>query len=308
MRKLPPLAALRAFEAAARHLSFKRAAEELGVTPTAISHQVRLLEDTLGQALFERRTRHVVLTPQGQALYPALHDSFDAMAEAVAGIRARTGGGTVTLTATMSFTSKWLVPRVARFRARFPEIGLRLLASDDVIGLGAGAADIAVRYGPGPYPGCLSEALLQGRFAPVCSPRLEIREPADLHRHPLIHFEWRHQEADTPLWPRWFAEAGLPYRAPGGEIVFSDEAHAIQAAAAAQGVVLACLPLVAEELASGVLVCPFGPVLVGHSFQAVLPVHLAKDERVQAVRAWLVEEAAALARPPTASRRQPEPM
>src|ERR671912_2206678 len=153
MRRLPPLAALRAFEAAARHLSFKHAADELAVTPTAISHQVRLLEDTLGQRLFERRTRRVVLTSAGSMLYAPLRNSFESMVEAVECVRMIKTPNAVTLTATMAFTSKWLVPRVAAFRARFPGINLRLLASDDVLDLRTGGADIAVRYGGGADPG-----------------------------------------------------------------------------------------------------------------------------------------------------------
>ncbi|QCI67130.1 LysR substrate-binding domain-containing protein [Phreatobacter stygius] len=295
MRKLPPLAALRALEAAGRHLSFKRAAEELAVTPTAISHQIRLLEATLGQTLFERRARRVALTPAGQKLYPTLRDSFDAMAQAVAAVRVQDAGRAVTLTATLALTSMWLVPRVAAFRARFPDIGLRLLASDDVVDLGTGAADIAVRYGKGPYPGCRSELLLQGRFAPVCSPGLGLRTADDLARHALIHFEWRHMSEHTPLWPNWFAAAGRPYSNAGGEIVFSDETHAVQAAAAGQGVVLASLALVANAIASGLLAAPFGPVLDGAGFHVVTPDHLAGDAKVTAVREWLVGEAAAVA-------------
>ena len=292
MRRLPPLAALRAFEAAARHLSFKHAAAELAVTPTAISHQVRLLEDTLGQRLFERRTRRVILTAAGHALYAPLRDGFDAIAEAVDSVRATTDPGAVTLTATMAFTSKWLVPRVAAFRARFPGISLRLLASDDVIDLRAGGADIAVRYGGGTYPGCRSQLLFQGSFAPVCSPRLNIRAPADLERHALIHSEWRNVDERTPVWPRWYAEAGLRYRPTESQIVFSDETHAIQAAVAGQGIALVSLALVADELATGALVTPFGPAIEGHGFHIVIPDSRAEDGKVEAVRVWLAGEAA----------------
>jgi LysR family glycine cleavage system transcriptional activator len=293
MRRLPPLAALRAFEAAARRLSFKHAADELAVTPTAISHQVRLLEDTLGRRLFERRTRRVVLTAAGHTLYGPLRDGFDAIAEAVDSVRAITTSDAVTLTATMAFTSKWLVPRVAAFRARFPGINLRLLASDDVVDLRAGGADIAVRYGGGAYPGCRSQFLFQGSFAPVCSPRLSIRDPADLERHALIHSEWRNADERTPVWPRWYAEAGLHYRPTESGIVFSDETHAIQAAVAGQGIALLSLALVADELATGALVVPFDPVLDGYGFHVVVPDSRADDGNVGAVREWLAGEAAA---------------
>jgi LysR family glycine cleavage system transcriptional activator len=292
MRKLPPLATLRAFEAAARHLSFKRAAEELAVTPTAISHQIRLLEETLGQQLFERRTRRVIMTPAAQMLYTPLRDSFDAIAQAVERVSAIKAASTVTLTATTVFTSKWLAPRVASFRERFPGINLRLLASEDVIDLRTGAADIAVRYGAGTYPGCRSQLLFQEMFAPVCSPHLNVRTPADLEGHALIHSEWRQQDESTPTWPRWYAEAGLPYQRSGSDVVFTDETHAIQAAAAGQGIALAGVTLVADELTAGNLSVPFGPMLTGRGFYLVIPDNHLDDGNVEAVREWLTGEAA----------------
>lgn len=290
---------LRAFEAAARHLSFKRAAEELAVTPTAISHQIRLLEAILGKRLFERQARRVVMTPAGQLLYPPLRDSFDAMAEVVASLHGSMAARTVTLTTTMAFTSKWLVPRAASFHSRFPGINLRLLASDDVVDLKAGDADIAVRYGSGPYPGCRSEFLYQGRFAPVCSPRLGISEPKDLDHHPLIHFEWRRMDETTPLWPGWFAKARRRYERSGGDLVFSDETHAIQAAVAGHGVALLSLALVADDIAAGALTNPFGPVLEGLGFHIVIPNHHAAEGNVSAVRDWLVSEVKAPASEPS---------
>jgi LysR family glycine cleavage system transcriptional activator len=292
MRKLPPLATLRAFEAAARHLSFKRAADELAVTPTAISHQIRLLEETLGQKLFERRTRRVIMTSAAQTLYTPLRDSFDAIAQAVERASAIKAASTVTLTATMAFTSKWLVPRAASFRERFPGINLRLLASDDVIDLKTGAADIAIRYGAGTYPGCRSQLLFQETFAPVCSPHLNVQTPADLEDHALIHSEWRQLDEITPTWPRWYAKAGLPYRRPGSDIVFTDETHAIQAAVAGQGVALAGVALVADELATGTLTVPLGPTLTGRGFYLVIPDGHLDDGSVEAVREWLIGEAA----------------
>jgi LysR family glycine cleavage system transcriptional activator len=292
MRKLPPLATLRAFEAAARHLSFKRAADELAVTPTAISHQIRLLEETLGQKLFERRTRRVIMTSAAQTLYTPLRDSFDAIAQAVERVSAIKAASTVTLTATMAFTSKWLVPRTASFRERFPGINLRLLASDDIIDLRTGAADIAVRYGAGTYPGCRSQLLFQETFAPVCSPHLNVQTPADLEDHALIHSEWRQLDEITPTWPRWYAKAGLPYQRPGSDIVFTDETHAIQAAVAGQGVALAGVALVADELATGTLTVPLGPTLTGRGFYLVIPDSHLDDGSVEAVREWLIGEAA----------------
>jgi LysR family glycine cleavage system transcriptional activator len=268
MRMLPPLSALRAFEAAARHLSFKRAADELAVTPTAISHQMRLLEDRLGRRLFDRKAKRVYLTAAGQMLYPMLRDSFDAIARAVETVSTEKREQTIVVTATLALTASWLVPRMARFRARFPDIGVRLLASDDVVDLRAGAADLAIRFGSGSYSGCRSELLLPGTFAPVCSPTLGVRKPEDLLQQPLIHFEWRHLEERAPTWPRWFAECGRRYPRGVPKLVFSDETHAIQAAAARQGIVLASLALVAEDLESGALVQPLGPTLESRAFSS----------------------------------------
>lgn len=293
MRDLPPLTSLRAFEAAARHLSFKRAADELAVTPTAISHQIRQLEDHVGVSLFERRVRRVVLTSAGQSLYPALREGFDALARGVEALRRAPERSTVTLSATVAFTARWLLPRVASFREACPGLDLGLHASDEPVDLRAGAADLAIRYGRGHYPGLRSELLLKDAFAPVCSPRLGVREPADLARHPLLRFEWRRVDDDTPTWPRWFARAGRPYRKAAGELVFSDESHAIQAAIAGHGIALVSLVLVAEELASGALVQPFGPVLDGFAYHLVHAGGGRDAERLASVRRWLLAESKA---------------
>ncbi|WP_084536639.1 LysR substrate-binding domain-containing protein [Azospirillum halopraeferens] len=288
MRRLPPLASLRAFEAAARHMSFRRAAEELGVTPTAISHQIKLLEATLGVRLFERLPRRLVITAAGLALHPGLREGFEAFEKAVRTATAARGRRTVTLSATTAFTAMRLVPMVAAFRAMHPDIDLRLHACDAPADLRGGTADIAVRYGRGPYPGLHSEILAADRFAPVCSPRLGIRSAEDLARATLIHFEWRHVEPETPVWRRWLDHAAIGRTVdPDGGLVFSDEGHAIQAAVAGHGVALLSLVLVAGDLANGALVQPFGPVLGGYTYHLVHPVDPADGDAVAAVRDWL---------------------
>ncbi len=288
MRRLPPLASLRAFEAAARHMSFKRAAAELAVTPTAISHQIKLLEDTLGVPLFERFPRRLVITAAGLALYPGLRMGFDAFEKAVHAAAAGRGRRTVTLSATTAFTAKRLVPMVAAFRTAHPDIDLRLHASDAPVDIRGRAADIAVRYGRGPYPGLHSEVLAIDRFAPVCHPRLGIRSAEDLARTTLIHYEWRRVEPETPAWRRWLDHAGMggAVDADGG-LVFSDEGHAIQATIAGHGVALLSLVLVAGELADGTLVQPFGPVLGGYTYHVVHPTDPPDGDAVAAVRDWL---------------------
>ncbi|MCV3243737.1 transcriptional regulator GcvA [Mesorhizobium sp. ZC-5] len=285
-RQLPPLATLRAFEAAARHQSFKQAAEELGVTPTAISHQIRLLEETLALRLFERRTRQVVLTREGSELYPVLRDGFDAFAAALERVSEKRRG-VVTLSATTSFTARWLVPRVASFRKRYPSVDLNLHASDDPVDFGSGIADAAVRYGRGPYPDLMSTRLMANRFAPVCSARLGLKSPADLQHATLLHSRWRHPNADTPTWRRWLDAAKIDTVDAEAGISFNDDGHAVQAAIAGQGVALLSLVLVADDLASGLLVQPFGPMIDGYDFHLVHP-KTARSE-VRMLSEWLLD-------------------
>jgi len=297
MRHLPPLAALRAFEAAARHLSFKRAAAELAVTPTAISHQIRLLEDQIGLKLFERRPRLLLLTPEGQRLYPVLRDGFDAFARAMASLNTRRSRTVVTLSATRAFTSRWLVPRTTSFAAAHPGMDLRLHAADEPVDFRGATVDVAIRYGRGSFAGLKAEELFRTEFAPVASPHLRLREPGDLRRQTLIHFEWYRTDRETPIWPRWLARAGMRDLEPRTELTFTDESHAIQAAIAGQGVALLDLMLIADELASGALVQPFGPVLPGYRCFLVYPEAATESERIAAARSWLRSELGGRPRP-----------
>ena len=196
MRKLPPLSALRAFEATARHLSMKRAADELSVTPTAVSHQIRRLEDALGVVLFERHVRALRLSAAGEQLYPVLNTGFDAFAQAIDAIRgtqAQPGRQRVTLTAPMGLAARWLVPRLGEFATQHPEVDLRIHASDTVVDLHGGSADLAVRYGETPATGngFVTERLFGDAYAPVCHPGLKVQSHDDLARVPLIHPELR---------------------------------------------------------------------------------------------------------------------
>lgn len=284
-RHLPPLTALRAFEAAARHLSFKHAAAELSLTPTAISHQIRQLEDRLGVPLFVRGTRRVDLTPAGQSLFPALRDGFDAMERAVRNVRPQARQRALVLSTTMAFASRWLLPRLVRAQ---PGIALHLHTSDEPVDLHGGAAQLAIRYGPGRYPGLESTPLLPSRFAPVCAPGMRVQDTDDLARVPLIGFEWFRRDAATPDWPLWFERAGVAPQPR--QVHFSDEVHAIQAAIAGQGVALVNLALVEDELRGGLLCRPFGPELAGHAFHLVWPQALDADADVVQVRQWLLAE------------------
>lgn len=298
MHQLPPLGALRAFEAAARHLSFKAAANELGVTPTAISHQVRALEEWLGHRLFDRHTRRVTLTRDGRFLAAPLREGFEAFARAIAEIRSSRDRPTVTLTATTAFTAHWLIPRLDRFRAQHDQIDLSLLASDDPVDLHRGAADLAIRYGHPPYPGLESQALIRDSFVPVASPAVARTAHDDIAGARLIHFAWRRPLGDPPDWSQWFPAAGLSRKpdAGDGDLRFNEESHAIEAAVAGHGVALLSATLVADALLRGVLVRLPGPALDGPEFSLVWSPRRTLSGATEAVRAWLLAAVGAASR------------
>ena len=297
MRRLPPLSALRAFEAAARHGSFKNAANELAVTPTAISHQIRVLEQYTGLTLFERQVRKVVLTDAGVELYPVLRDGFNAFETVLQRLGTAQARRRVIISATNAFMARWLAPRVADFRQSYPEIDLELVASDQAVDLESGVADIAIRYGRGPYPDMVAEPLFADSFAPVCSPRLGPLTHADLDQAPLIDFKWARSDPLNPTWKNWFAAAGLPWKARHGQLLFSDEDHAIQAALAGQGIALLSLALVASDIAAGRLTQPFGPSMPGHTYHLVRSAGRLHGPHVDSALAWLRGQARAPATP-----------
>lgn len=285
-RRLPSLAALKAFEAAARHLSFQKAARELFVTPTAVSHQIRELESSLGMPMFQRHIRRVTLTPAGQQLFPVLRQGFDAFAQAIAGLYPASRRSAVTVTANTLFAARRLIPALGGFQRDHPQFQLRLHASDDIVDLDSGVADVAVRYGAGPFPGLVSEPLCRERFGVVCSPTLGVQTLEDLKGATLIHAEWRRGDYQ-PTWRKWCALSGLEGMDLEAGLTFTDDSHAIQAAIAGHGVAIASLPLVGDELARGVLVQPFATALEGEYYHFVTTVGNAACEDVQAVRDWL---------------------
>jgi len=287
LRQLPPLAALRAFEAAARHCSAKLAANELSVTPTAISHQVRQLEDALGVSLFVRQPRQLVLTPQGRELQAVLGESFNAMAAAVARLRAPPQRQAVTLSATPAVAARWLLPRVGSLRALHPRLDLRIHASHEAVALDGITADIAIRYGRGRWPGMTAEKLFDTVFAPACSPALKLRRRADLVRHTLLHFAVPGSRNQPGTWAEWQQHAQVSGLDVTAGPVFSDETHTVSAALQGQGVALMGLALIADELRAGNLVQPFGPVLPGLPFYLVCPEARRAEPAVAAVFEWV---------------------
>src|SRR3954471_7049645 len=191
-RRLPPLNAIRAFEAAARHLSFTRAAEELNVTQAAISHQLKGLEDVLGLPLFRRMNRSLMLTEAGQSYLPPLRDALDQIADATAKLKASDSGGTLDISTLASFAAKWLVPRLPRFQERHPQIDVRLSTSSHMVDFTQQEVDVAIRFGRGGWPGVRAERLLTEDVFPVCAPCLlaggkSLKTPEDLANFPLLH-------------------------------------------------------------------------------------------------------------------------
>jgi len=289
---LPPLGALRAFEAAARLASFKRAAAELLVTPTAISHQVRQLEDHLGVRLLDRSPRRVALTAQGLILHEAAALGFAEIDRAVGRLRRSSAQAILTLSATPAFLSQWLVPRLADLQARFPTLELRLQASDQLAELRPGGVDLAIRYGKGPFLGVATTALRQDAFAPVCSPSLDLRTTQDLARARLIHIDGRIAPRPAPDWRRWCDQAGVCGLDTDGGLRFTDSLHAVQAAVAGQGVAIVSLVIAADALASGLLVAPFGVTLPGETYHFACSPALSDRPDVAALRAWFVQSMA----------------
>ncbi len=245
------------------------AANELGVTPTAISHQIRSLEEHTGLSLFERRTRLVVLTHAGNQLYPVLRDGFDAIAAMLDHLTQRRRRSKITVSATPAFAAKWLIPRIGRFQKHYPDIDLQLHTSNEPVSLSDGNVDFPIRYGEGPYPRCETEKMFTDDFCPVVNPKLGVKRLSDFRKIPLIHFEWKRRHPHNPSWERWFAQAGIVQPSSPTELRFSDESHAIQAAVAAQGIALVSLALVADELEAGQLVQPFPQVISGHTYHIV---------------------------------------
>tara|TARA_R110002012_G_scaffold16582_6_gene63784 strand:+ start:921 stop:1823 length:903 start_codon:yes stop_codon:yes gene_type:complete len=286
-RRLPSLSSLRAFEAAARHESAKQAAQELSVTATAISHQIRGLEASLGVSLFIRKPRQLTLTSQGRELSQTLKTAFDSISHVVDQLSAVPVRQTVTLSTTPAVAMRWLLPWVCLLRDSHPDIDLRVHASHEPVVLDGLTADVAIRYGDGRWPGLAAEKLFDNTFIPTCSPNLGLHEVTQLPLHPLIHF--RNQGAvSSPLdWDVWQKRAKVPGLDVTAGLVFSDETHAISAAIGEQGVALMSRQLIRDELEDGRLVQPFGPEFDGKPFFLVYPESRQQDPTILAIRDWV---------------------
>lgn len=291
-RRLPPLNALRAFEAAARHCSFTRAAGELHVTQAAISHQVRQLEEWLGLKLFERSGHTLALTTEGKAYLPELTSALDNLAAATNRLAGNTLSGSLRITVLPSFASKWLMPRLGRFREACPDIDLQLTVSVELHDFADGGCDLGIRSGLGRWSGLHADLIAHESLSPVCSPSLAhgnvpLQTPSDLRRHVLLHDQPR------DAWRRWLDMAGeISIDATAGP-GFSDSAMVLQAAIEGHGVALGRLFLAAGDIAAGKLVRPFAQTLPNDfSYWLVCPKSSLQKARVATFRHWLLQEAA----------------
>ncbi|MDX1400594.1 MAG: transcriptional regulator GcvA [Kiloniellales bacterium] len=296
-RKLPPLNAIKAFESAGRHLSFSKAAAELSVTPAAVSHQIKLLEEMLGVRLFYRLTRAIKLTQAAERILPLLTQSFDKMADAVEMLKEAEESGELRVSTPTTFAARWLVPRLHRFQVDNPGIKVRIDAVNDPVDLLSGEADLAIRYGCGQYEGLLSEALISGdRIAPLCSPRLlndkhPLKKPQDLRHYTLLHLEVEHLKYSWPTWEMWLKASGCEGDFANAGPVFAQHDVAINAAIAGQGVVLASLLFLESEMKEGLLIQPFQLALpIEFGYWVVGTGESLTRPKVQRFRSWLHEE------------------
>lgn len=297
---IPGTRALRTLEAAGRRLNFTRAADELGLTPAAVSHQIKELEQQLGIVLFSRTSRTIELTEAGLLIHEAASEALERMARAVARARRiKRGAMEIRVTADATFASKWLLPRIDRFRRREPHYELRFDFSEELRDFGYDDIDIGIRFGAGVYPGLMAERLFENVIIPVCSPFLlkngpPLNEPRDLLAHTLVHVEWSRQGVTWPNWRMWMAAAGIEDFDDSQCVLFEDTSHAVHAALEGNVVALADFAMVANDLSSGRLVRPFDigvRMPPDFAYHLVYPLEAASDARIKAFRDWIVEEA-----------------
>ena len=294
---LPHLAFFQGFEAAARTLSFTKAAEELFVTQSAVSRQIKALEDNLGLKLFERRPRSLTLTEDGQSLYRIATDVLDRLQIAIDRLRAESRASQLSITTTTGFASLWLIPRLSRFTALHPDIDVRISATTDMLNLERSLIDLAIRY-------CKPETVPQGavrlfgeEMIPVCSRALlhdktrPLKRPQDLAHHTLLHFDYAGAETMYMDWDTWLTALGIGELKSGGALHFSQYEQMIQAAISGQGVALGRQPLVSDLIESGALVAPFKQTLVGSRAYFIIESRLSAGKpQVSEFAQWLLAE------------------
>lgn len=288
-RRLPNLAALRAFEAAARHQNFSRASEEIHVTHGAISHQVRALEQELGVQLFMRHGKRIAITDDGQAFAEAIRKALQDIASAAQHLQSRGKQKRLGITSLSSFAARWLSPRMGRFIELYPDLEVSLESSNHIVDFAQGAIDLAIRFGNGGYPGLVSEHLLDDIYYPVVSPHFNggklPRSPRELvDTHALLRCE------DEP-WEPWFRRVGLPDPEPSGGLIFQDSSMLARAAVEGHGIALVRHQIAHPDLVAGSLVRLFDvSVECPKSYYLVYPPNMMSKPQAKAFRDWLFEE------------------
>jgi LysR family glycine cleavage system transcriptional activator len=298
---IPGTRALKALDAAARHLNFTRAADELGLTPAAISHQIKEIEDQLGLMLFTRNSRTVQLTAAGAVFHEAAVEALTTLGRAVAKARKLARGTTqLRLTMDATFGSKWLLPRIDLFRGLRPDVELAFDFSREVRDFDTDDIDMAVRFGAGKYPGLVAHRLFDNVIIPVCSPRLlksgpPLKEPRDLLNHTLVHIEWSQLGVTWPNWRMWMAAAGIADFDDRRCVLFADSSHCVQAAIDGNVVALADFAMVANDLSAGRLIQPFDlgiKMPPDFAYHLVYPQASGGDARIAAFADWIIDQSA----------------
>ena len=295
-RRIYPLNALRAYEASARHLSFVKASEELSVTPAAVSHQVKKLEEYLGLPLFRRRSRGLLLTESGQVLLTELREVFLRLDKAMERVIDSDSRGTVTLSVAPTFATMWLIPRLQKFYALQPDIDVRISTSLGLVDFQRDDYDAAIRLGSGQWFGLETIKLFDETVTPMCSPRLlegpdALNHPDDLRKHVLLHNHSMDYDPEAPTWDTWLKAAGASKVDASRGTHFSLPDHGLQASIDGAGVVLGWRTLAAPDIAAGRVVAPFDLVLpLGSSFYLAYPEAYAPRSNIAALRDWLVSE------------------
>lgn len=295
--RLPSLDLLRGFEAAARHLSFTRAAQELHVTQSAVSRQVKTIEDQLGVRLFRRMNRALLLTEEGQALARAVTAALAGIGDAVARLPALAEDRPITVTTSIGFAALWLVPRLARLRATHPDIDVRLAASNEITDLQRERMDVAIRFCEPQTAPHGAVPLIGEDVFPVASPRLvrdrahPLRTPADLRHHVLLHFDNPAGEWPWLTWPEWLVALKVPGLEPAGKLMFNHYDQLVRAAIDGEGVGLGRAPLVERFLENGELVAPFRDrVTTTRRYFVIVAPAAAGQRRVRQFVDWLLAE------------------
>jgi LysR family transcriptional regulator, glycine cleavage system transcriptional activator len=295
----PGLRTLRAFDAAAAQLNFSRAAESMGVTPAAISNQIKELEDQIGVELFQRTSRSMRLTRQGEIMATAAHEAIEVLTRALHRVRRMENKSQLRVSSTPSIAAKWLVPRLDRFMAAFPGADVRVDVSNTLVDFDREDVDIAIRFGNGRYPGLRADLLFQDTLTPVCAPSLitpdkPLRAPKDLLKYILIHLDWEAQGQPWPNWRMWMQAAGVKDFDDKSGLHFGQTALTIQAAINGQGIALGDSTLVADDIAAGRLIRPFDLALKAPSsftYYVITRNDTSDAPMVNAFRDWCIAEA-----------------